>query len=90
MHTRVSRDRLDAQFAFYAARDQVSETLLHRRRADVAQQHPEQLLRLRRRYDAFAQGLRQRRRSSPTSTEVSPEIDPETAERLRSLGYLGE
>jgi arylsulfatase A-like enzyme len=57
---------------------------------DVAQQHPEQLLRFRQRYDAFAQRLRQRRRSSPTSTEVSPEIDPETTERLRGLGYLGE
>jgi len=54
---------------------------------DVVQQHPEQLLRLRQRYDAFAQRLRERRRSSPASTEVSPEIDPETAERLRGLGY---
>jgi len=57
---------------------------------DVAQQHPEQLLRLSEHYDAFARQLRQRRRSSPSSIEASPEIDPETAEHLRGLGYLGE
>jgi arylsulfatase A-like enzyme len=57
---------------------------------DVAQQHPEQLLALRERYDAFAQELRQRGRSFPASSEEGLELDPETAERLRGLGYLGD
>ncbi len=64
---------------------QIADDALEER--DVAQQHPEQLLRLRQSYDAFVQELRQRRRSSPTSSAVSPEMDPETAERLRRLGY---
>jgi arylsulfatase A-like enzyme len=57
---------------------------------DVAQQYPEQLLALRERYDVFAQQLRQRGRPLPTSSEEGLEPDPETAERLRGLGYLGE
>jgi arylsulfatase A-like enzyme len=57
---------------------------------DVAQQHPEQLLALRERYDAFAQQLRERGRALPASSQEAPELDPETAERLRGLGYLGD
>jgi hypothetical protein len=48
------------------------------------------MLALRERYDAFAQQLRQRGRSLPASSEEGLELDPETAERLRGLGYLGE
>jgi arylsulfatase len=57
---------------------------------DVAPQHPERLLALRAHYDAFAQELRQRGRPLPASSEEDLELDPETAERLRGLGYLGE
>jgi arylsulfatase A-like enzyme len=57
---------------------------------DVAQQHPEQLLALRERYDAFARQLRERGRSLPSASEEDLELDPETAERLRGLGYLGD
>jgi len=76
-------EHLPGESLFHIADDPLEER-------DVAQQHPEELLRLRERYDAFAEELRQRRRSGPTSTEASPEIDAETAERLRGLGYLGE
>ena len=73
-------EHLPGESLFHIAADPLEEH-------DVAQQQPERLLRLRQRYDAHAQGLRQRRRSSPTSSELRSEIDPETAERLRGLGY---
>lgn len=78
----ASEDRLPAESLYDLVADPMEED-------DVAELHPERVVRMRRQFEVFAETLA-RRSPPPDALPISPqeEIDQQELERLEALGYI--